>query len=174
MPVSTLVKEDGSNVTGANTYVTVAEADQYFLDSSTGATWTAETDEDVKTAALLQATRLVDSMIRWNGARLYLGSQTLEWPRQYVRHPDGTYFLDPNVIPQFLKDAQCEMAKVLLSTDVTAASSEVGISSLKVDVIEIAFDGKTITQTLPKIVMQLLSGYGHVNYGGGFQRVRLA
>lgn len=173
MAISTLVQEDGSNVADSNTYATLAQANQYFEDSRPSTVWTAATDDE-KNAALLQARRLLDQMVDWVGARLYLGNQELEWPRQYVKHSSGHFFLDPNSVPDFLIWAQSEMAKTILTTDITTESEEVGIKKVQLDVFEIEYDGKTINKTIPKIVKQIIAGYGVINYGGGSKRIQLA
>lgn len=75
----TFKAEDGTGLPDANSYVTVAEADQYFLDRAV-TTWVGTQTE--KEAALIKATDYIDGRF---GAR-FVGIkktevQALEWPR---------------------------------------------------------------------------------------------
>lgn len=74
-----IITEDGTGVTGANSYVSVAQADAYF--EARGVAGWLGTDE-TKQAALIRASDYID--IRWSGvapgARLS-ETQGLAWPR---------------------------------------------------------------------------------------------
>jgi len=76
----TLIKEDGTGRTDANSYATVAEADSYFEAHLYAAAWTAATAA-TKASALVMATRLVDSQYQFNGYRAH-DTQALQWPRR--------------------------------------------------------------------------------------------
>ena len=45
-------------------------------------TW-ANASDDIKDAALLMATRVIDQQFTWAGFRTYPGTQRLEWPREW-------------------------------------------------------------------------------------------
>ena len=105
-----------------NCYVTLAEAEAYFLNrlnSSVNGDWTndsagvARTD-DVKKAALITATLRIDE-------EMFLGSkssttQALKWPRVNVVDEDGYYF-DSDAIPSRVKQATYICALELLKVD---------------------------------------------------------
>ena len=82
----TLIKEDGTGRTDANSNATVAEADAYFEAHLYPAAWTAAT-ATTKSAALVMATRLVDSQYQFNGYRAH-DTQALQWPRERCPDPD--------------------------------------------------------------------------------------
>ncbi|AMR77676.1 DnaT-like ssDNA-binding protein [Cupriavidus nantongensis] len=89
----------------ADSYVSVAEADAYH--SKRGNTAWAGVAADDKESALVRATGYVDAEYSWKGVRASAG-QALAWPRYDVR-TDG-YPVDPDVVPQRVKDAVCELA----------------------------------------------------------------
>jgi hypothetical protein len=106
--MATIIVEDGTGISNSNSYVTLAEADQYFSD--TGNLGWAGTD-DFKNQNLINATAAMDATY---GQR-YLSylrdntTQALLWPRHQVwdRHARR---INQGVIPQSLKNAQIEMA----------------------------------------------------------------
>ena len=94
------VVEDGTGLSGANSYASVTEALTYFNDVQ-NTTWTSASTS-AQQAALVQASRYID--LRWGikfpGQQLS-PDQGLEFPRT------GTHGLD-NSIPQLLKRAVYE------------------------------------------------------------------
>ena len=62
----TLIKEDGTGRGDANSYVDVADGDAYFQGHLYAPPWTTAS-ADSKAAALVMATRLVDSQFQFNG-----------------------------------------------------------------------------------------------------------
>ena len=79
----TFTVEDGSVVDGANSYATIAEADDYYaVDSNFFATWDALADAD-KEKLLAWGTRILDQRVRWNGSKTDTTS-SLRWPRSGV------------------------------------------------------------------------------------------
>ena len=81
-----LTKEDGSGSNIANSYANVADADAYHLGHLYASAW--DTDTDTKKAALIMATRLIDTEYQFGG-RLALTGQALQWPRIGCPEPDG-------------------------------------------------------------------------------------
>ena len=82
----TLVKEDGTGKVDANSYAAVADGDAYFEGHLYASAWTAATS-GTKAAALVMATRLVDSQFQFNGYRAH-ETQALQWPRERCPDPD--------------------------------------------------------------------------------------
>lgn len=104
-------------VVGTNTYVTAAEAEAYFAGRINVTAWTGATADD-KVRALITACRALDSLpLKY---RKTVSSQTLVFPRQIAPHPypeEWQYLYasyDPTVVPQEVKDSQCEEAWALL------------------------------------------------------------
>ncbi|HOC55688.1 MAG TPA: hypothetical protein PKI20_08715 [Verrucomicrobiota bacterium] len=135
----TLIKEDGTGRTDANSYATVAEADSYFEAHLYASAWTAAT-AGTKAAALVMATRLVDSQYQFHGYRAH-DTQALQWPRERCPDPDRnlvtsttlspvlTNFVPSTQVPPPVSFAVCEMARELLIADRTAAPAGEGIES---------------------------------------------
>jgi hypothetical protein len=114
---------------GTNSYVTVAEADTYFLDRIDVAAWTAA-DEPTKSQALVTATSMLDNLL-WTGTAI-TATQPLAFPRS------GEYF-DPKIgttisiedVPKRVITATMELAYHLINND--NAQDETG----KVESIEV-------------------------------------
>ena len=106
--MATIIVEDGSGVVNANSYVTLAEADQYFTDKGELG-WAGE--DDFKNQNLINATTSMDALY---GQR-YISflrdnvTQALLWPREQIwdRHSRR---INNGDIPLKLQDAQCEIA----------------------------------------------------------------
>lgn len=123
-----LVVEDGTIVSGAESYVTVADADAYFLKLN-NSVWDALDVED-KEAGLRAATQYIDSTYNFIGC-LVSNQQPIMWPRTAAIDNAGR-LLSITTIPQRLKDATCEAAlqhnsgALLASTDRETSSEKVG------------------------------------------------
>ena len=123
--------EDGTGVTDANSYLSVADADTYWDDrvnatSPDGNAWTDATQSD-KEGALIEASSYLDATYDWvwNNPPHWQDSvnplsppsaytplvnenQGLKWPRQ-AAYDEDTYVLQQDV-PQKVKDATAEVA----------------------------------------------------------------
>ncbi|MGT2429251.1 DnaT-like ssDNA-binding protein [Cupriavidus basilensis] len=97
----------------ADSYVSVAEADAYWIKRSSAA-WVAAATT-LKESTLVRATSFVDAENAWKGVRR-TSTQALSWPRYDVM-VDG-YLLLPDVIPARVKDAVCELALKALAGDI--------------------------------------------------------
>ena len=113
----TLTVEDGSGLTNADSYVSVADCDTYHANHSGSTTWSGATTAN-KEKALRLATQYLDAKYerRFVGVRFSL-EQSLHWPRSYVQQYD-IYSVSKTEVPSELKDACCELAlKQLSDTD---------------------------------------------------------
>jgi hypothetical protein len=117
-----MIVEDGSIVADANSYITVAFADDYH-EKRGNTTWATMTVGE-KEASIIRATDYIEQAYnqRWKG-RVVDPLQSLDFPRAFVNLSDvsgfsnaqydfigGVYFLPNNVIPKELKNASAEMA----------------------------------------------------------------
>ena len=102
-----LIVEDGTNVAGAESYVSLAEANAYFSSRGNPSDWTSLSDA-VKEQYLREAADYLEMFYghRWKGRRSE-NDQPLAWPRSGVLDQDQ-YQIEPDVIPQRLKNAQYE------------------------------------------------------------------
>lgn len=100
----TLIVEDGTGMSTANSFVDVATADAYL--SARGITTWAGLQQPEKEQALIRAADFM-RLYRWQGVRSVAG-QALDWPRMYVRAFDADVAI--NSIPTDVKNAQIELA----------------------------------------------------------------
>ncbi len=113
---ATFVVEDGTGLSNANSYLSVAEADTYHENHSGSSAWCSANQAN-KEKALRLATQYLDVQYcnRWKGYRANEG-QALTWPRTYAYDDDG-YSYDSNEIPQRLKNACAELALRVIQGD---------------------------------------------------------
>jgi len=113
---ATFVVEDGTGKTDANSYVSLADADQYHENNSGSTTWSGATDAN-KQKALRLATQYVDARYngRWRGFQA-TSTQALAWPRMSAYDNEG-YIYDSDAVPQRLADAVSELALRVIDGD---------------------------------------------------------
>ena len=144
----------------ANSYATLEEADAYHETRLHNTEWTAATEDERKTA-LIWATRVLDRQVDWIGRRWGLyDAQALEWPRSGAYDSNG-FYIDYQIIPRQVKDAQAELAWLFLREDRTASRSDsptAGIKGMKVGPISLTFDPVDRKHTIPDSVVRLLQG----------------
>ena len=184
----TLTKEDGTGKADANSYATVAEADSYFEGHLYASVWTAAT-AGTKAAALVMATRLVDTQFQFNG---YMANETqaLQWPRERCPDPDRnavtsslqspvlSSFVPNDEVPAGVASAVCEMARELLIVDRTAAPPGEGISSTQTSSATHDSAGGSSSQSsttyskedtrpiMSRVAQAMLAKYGALIQGG--------
>ena len=124
-----LVVEDGTGITGANSYCSVAFATSYFSDRG-GTVWAAIATEAEQDQALIQATDYIEKRF----GDKFIGEKddhdnVLSWPRKWVYDRDGRLIYDATTIPLELKRATAEYAVRAsvssLMTDPTRAELEI-------------------------------------------------
>lgn len=104
---ATFVIEDGTGITNANAYCSLAEATQYHDNHGGPAAWTSAT-QATKENAVRQATQYLDLNYKWKYVKT-TSTQALEWPKRYVQDWNG-FAIAANVIPQQIKDACAHLA----------------------------------------------------------------
>ncbi len=165
-----LVVEDGTGLSTAQSYLSVADCDAYNLLHANDATWIAALTA-AKEIALIRATQYLDNQYRnrWRGARVQ-ESQALAWPRANAEDYDG-YYYDSTELPQTLKDATAECAiKYASSTDMLPDLTANGvIESQTVGPISITYAGgkspNASYQLVAALVRDLVTSAGSVNRG---------
>ena len=98
-----IIVEDGSNVTNANSFVTIVEARAYAAER--GVTLSA-TDDDVAIQLIKAKDYLESFAMRYQGEMTNEG-QSLQWPRTDVYLYGSETAFSSNAIPKELKSAQC-------------------------------------------------------------------
>lgn len=140
MAVSTIVTTPGAS--NANSYMTLAEANQYMDNRGNAADWAAETDDDILTKMLLQAA-LDMELLDWS-ARKYDPTldddgnyvQALRFPTIYNYAVNGLY------IPIEIKRCQAEQALFLyrLHAATQEAEDQSQVKRFKRGMIEVEFN----------------------------------
>lgn len=158
-----LVVEDGSGLSAAESYVSVADADA--RQTALGNTAWTGTDA-AKEQALRRATAFMEQRYRsrWKGTRL-LRAQALSWPR-YGAIVDG-YDLDSNYVPDDIANACADLAVKAL-TETLNEDQERGIVREKVGPIETEYDAFSSQAKRYPAIDQMLAPYLQ---GGGHSRL---
>ena len=158
-----LIVEDGSIVAGAESYISVADADTYHSNRG-NSTWAALTTT-VKEQLLRKST---DYMVaryskQWRGYRK-TATQDLDFPRSFcylepfVYGAAGSYpfLLADDVVPREVKNACAELA---LRANDGALMVDVGQTVIreKVDVVEVEYDKFSPAQTRYSQIDAMLS-----------------
>lgn len=136
-------------------YADVAAADLYLAaDIQYGTLW-SNTTPDGKSAALVSATRYIDSKI-WQGDKTS-GAQALDWPRSGITDVSSV------TVPQEVVDASILLA-VMAVSDPTALSSSNTVNNVKVakagsaSVENFKQSSRSIT-VFPSMVQNLIGGW---------------
>tara|TARA_Y100000310_G_scaffold184118_1_gene184252 strand:+ start:117 stop:620 length:504 start_codon:yes stop_codon:yes gene_type:complete len=167
MPI-TLVVEDGTGLSTANTYISLADAETYFLGRLNVTDWSGATDAN-KDIALAMATTLLDDYFKFEGDKV-TDTQALEWPRFDIHI--GGFHIPSTTIPQRLKDATAEYAMWLLRSDRTAEEDSVGFKSLKAGSLAMEIDPNDRAATVPDVVVKMLAEIGTAIGGGNVKVTR--
>lgn len=142
----------------ANSYATLAQANDYLANRRLYATsWTVLTDEQ-KSVALVWATSLLDQSFAWVGASA-TSTQALRWPRIGARRWDIQFYAS-NIIPQPVVDATCELAYQVTLRDPTAVPALFGkgFSEAKLGAMSVKVDKGAMNAPMPDSVVRIISG----------------
>jgi len=132
-----LIVEDGTVVAGAESYLSVADANTYWTNHGSPSAWTAASTA-AKESALRYATQWVDERFWWGGV-IHSTAQVLDWPRQSCYDDEGR-LIDDASIPWQVKQAVAEMAKAHIDAALNASLTRGGaVQSERVDVIEVTY-----------------------------------
>jgi len=116
--------------------------------------------EATKNPALIMATQLMESIIEWSGFPASL-TQSLAWPRTGMWEKEGLVYVSDSAIPDRVKWAQFELARLLINGDRTAEFDvdTNGIVHLRAGPVTIKFkDGVNPgPPVIPTIVWNLLN-----------------
>lgn len=135
----------------ANSYIALEDAQAYFNDRVFSDPWD---DADDQTKALITATQRLDQE-SFMGERA-TETQALKWPRIGV-YSDGILLADDE-IPQKVKDATCELALSLASTNVLEKPELAQFNSLSVGPVSMTINHESMSEALPVQVVRLLRG----------------
>lgn len=164
--------ETGAGLSNSNSYVTLADANTFFDTHPQASGWAALTD-DAKTRHLITAARIIDSCFDFAGFKS-VASQAMQWPRvgatdpnqgvSWMR-PDGsntpTGYYASDSVPQGIKDAQCEMARIQIAGSRIDDAPGTGIREFELPgAIRVAFEKGQLQQIVPDFVVNMLRAFG--------------
>lgn len=171
----------------ANSYATAAEGDTYYAARPFNTVWTAlstpqkeaalifactqieaqikaayddETDGVPSSATIRQLASIKDlskCIVVWRGAPAGSG-QALSWPRSGLKNKNG-FALSESEVPQQLKNAQMELARLLTVADRTLENEifTQGITKIKAGAVELGFNASMDNTTvIPVEVLNML------------------
>ena len=141
-----MIVEDGTGLSNANSYVSVAYADAYFTTRSVIA-WASLTNKE---ALLIKATDYIEAVYSeaWKGVSL-LDTQALSFPR---------IIDDAVVYPDRLLKATCELALKANAGDLLVDVEQRTIEE-KIDVISVKYAEYSDQKTQYSMVYGLISPY---------------
>jgi len=154
MAVPTLIATAGA--VNANSYVTLVEADLYHDSRLHNAAWLAGTT-DQKNQALLWATQILDRLDFQGRKTNDIDKQSLRHPRVGMSDQDG-FAVDSTTIHYQVKNATCELAGLLISTDRTADAGTEGFREIMVGPIVLKVKASDRAEVIAKEVYALLKG----------------
>lgn len=131
-----LVVEDGTGRGDANSYVSIEAADQTVWGSRYAQGW-FRLDAEAKGRWLVEATRTLDRVCRWEGYRVRMG-QALGWPRVGVMDWIDGWPVPENVVPEPVKVATALLAAQGASGDWVPGARRV--RSVSVGATSVSYD----------------------------------
>ena len=137
----------------ANTYAILTDAEAYALTLAVANGWATATDPQ-KNAALVQATRMLDTITNWKGYRKTV-VQPLQWPRGYMSDREG-WAVSPDTIPIRLRDACCEFAIRLIADDRAADAGGLAPETVKVGPLDV---GRLVRRPIPASVLEMVAEF---------------
>ena len=166
MAFTFLVETGTGLVAGANSYVSVADADDAItLNIHADDAWNAKSISD-KERLLALATRILDNYARWFGTKTVTTpiASPLRWPRTGVSDRDSV-LIDANTIPEQLKVATAEVARFYAKEDRTLDRDQDGLESITADVVELVFRKGYRLPVIPATLTFLIQGLGTITSG---------
>lgn len=121
----------------SDSYVTLAEWQAYW--DARGIDLTQHGHDASHEANLRRAADVLDATYQWVGLKQYK-VQARGWPRVWTPLIDG-YAIDPDTIPQAIKNAQMELAYLIHEGADPFATYDGAVKREKVDVIEVEYQG---------------------------------
>jgi hypothetical protein len=165
----TLIVEDGSGKSNANSYTSIAEGDAYHDAHLYSSDWTGATDA-TKDIALAMATRQLDEKFTWDGTKAN-ETNALQWPRHNTTDRGG-YAIESTEIPQDLINATAELARLLIGSDRTAESGTKGFSELKAGSLMMKIDKSDSAKVMDDTIISMVSPFGSSKESGVIRLVR--
>ena len=157
----------------ANSFATEAEADTYHesLIQNRVSSW-VNADSTVKIPALITAARIMDERYEWRGFTAD-EDQRLLWPRNGILDVLKISIIAEDVIPQRLKDAQSEFARIIIEDDPSVDNPVIvqGLTALTAGPVSLKFkDSGIVDKVVPNRVRNMIPEWWGRIKGSGFVR----
>jgi len=165
-----IIVEDGSGLSTAESYISVADASTYFSNRGV-TTWASIASDALREAALRKATDYMTATYRnrWEGFR-YTEDQALDWPREGVVRDSWAVGYDevPIEVQRACAEFALKAASAELQEDLTR-----GVVREKIDVIEIEYDKNSPERTRYSFIDAMLAPFlNSIGTGASVQLVR--
>ena len=138
----------------SNSFLTLAELDALVHARPFHAEYDSITDDEVKHAALIWATRTLCSY-RWQGL-IVSTDQKLSFPRSDLYDLESRVYAS-DALPDWLKFACSELAFIFATEDRTKDSGTEGFSEIKVASISLKIDKSDRPKDVPDTVFSIFS-----------------
>ena len=138
---------------GTDTYATVAQVAAWAASSLSADGWAAAVDTRRETA-IRQATRLLDTLVRWRGEPA-TADQDLAWPRAGLTSPTTGADVAHDTIPIEIVYATAAFADALLVDD-TSGPAESQPARIKAGSIALTFEDRPAGEAIPRHIKDLL------------------
>lgn len=165
------VVETGAGLSNANSFASVAAADNYVADR--GITGWGDLSQSAKEQALIKATDYMEATYRdaWKGDRV-TQTQALSWPRisAYV----DRFLLDSNIVPEPVVKACVEMALRASTGETLLADQGQRVKREKVDVLEVEYQDYSDPTPRYPFVNRMLQPYLKSSSDSGFSQITVS
>lgn len=152
-----LIVEDGTGKSTAESYISVADASTYFTARAVTA-WAALATDALREAALRKATEYMTAAYRnrWQGQRTIPTVQALCWPRVGVTVEN--VYVDSTSVPEEIKRACAELALKAATAELNPDLTQ-GVISEQVGQIAVTYDKNSPQRTRYAAIDALLLPY---------------
>ena len=164
----TVIVEDGSIVANSNSYVSIATIDEWVLTNPHDITWTGLSNAN-KNGYAIMSCRVLNEQIDWDGWQAD-ADQSLDLPRSGMVDKNGNA-IDSDEIPSEVKNAQCELARLLVIGDRTADNDMSGFKQIEVGSIKLVADKNDRPVVLANSVFAMVRFFGDKTVQKGFSKV---
>ena len=148
--------EDGTGLSDANSYVTIAYADEYFLDRNE-TSWASATSA-TQEASLIKGTDYIESRYKRVQGQAVNSTQALMFPAYGMINDDGN-IVGSDSVPVEIKQACCILAlEVLNGVDINAAIERT-TSEEKAGPVQVKYSDSSAPETLYAQVNGLVSTF---------------
>jgi len=153
MAISVIALDATLKGVSSNSYLDLAAAEVYIHQHPSHDEWDKITDDDIKKAAILWATRIL-SHFKWVGAPT-TEEQALPWPRTGIYDLDGRA-QDEDLLPEWLLLATAELTYHLGVGDRMNDAGTEGFSKIKLGSINLEINPNDRPDLIPQYILSAI------------------